>query len=87
MTRLVACKVLFGKCDFDAISACFLKESGGRKGVPKITFFEFFGTFFCYFFVTFYRNLRIPQGRATFGTLWVRCLLASFCVRLPPLNR
>ena len=53
MTRLVACKVLWGKCDFDVISAYFLKESGGRKGVPKITFFDFFGTFFVTFFVTF----------------------------------
>ena len=67
MTRLVACKVLCGKCDFDVITAYFLKESGGRKGVPKITFVDFFGTIFCYIFCHFLKKLR---NSIWYGHFW-----------------
>ena len=67
MTRLVACKVLCGKCDFDVITAYFLKESGGRKGVPKITFFVFFWHVFLLHFCNFLMKLR---NSIWYGHFW-----------------
>ena len=86
MTRLVACKVLCGKCEFDVISAYFLKESGGRKGVPKITFFVFFGALFCLTFCHFFMHFVYC---ICYAHLWVALgamSLASICVRLALYN-